>query len=294
MSSLSQICAPKPLPMVNQDSPDLAQGRVLVAQNDHYFNSDTDALLLSPTGKYPVGAGADQLFAKARELTSSRYASGIQSLLQRGVHRIVMTMGLPGAGKTTSVRDLVTQHPDVLVIDAGNLTQRDRTKWIVPILDKGFQIELFWIKTSVISCLWRNRNESVRGISQRMVLSRAQTFEEPALTDPTFAKVHIRDTDRFGRVLFTLRTMRRLGYPSGQPITNWQPWRAVHNYGVDVPQAVYTAWSNAQTHVNLLDWSLARKMISPEVKSLYYPRYVTLPRVLQKKSQRPLRLKAKL
>ncbi|WP_288409787.1 AAA family ATPase [uncultured Herbaspirillum sp.] len=108
----------------------------------------------------------------------------LSEALQACPRQIVMVLGVQGAGKSTWVRERLSQSGDTIYVDSTFATVLRRARVIEIAAKAGVQVSAVWIKVALETALRRNRERPVDEIVPDEAIENVfRIFEPPSLAE---------------------------------------------------------------------------------------------------------------
>jgi len=122
------------------------------------------------------------------------YAELLAALKERP-RRIVMVIGVQGAGKSTWTRNRLAEPYDGIYVDYSFATKSSRSRVIEIAKAAGVQVSVVWLKVSLDTALWRNKGRPADEVVPADAVENVfKIFEPPSLSEG-FQEVTIVEDD---------------------------------------------------------------------------------------------------
>jgi len=144
---------------------------MLIISPDEYRYDDKGKYDGSPEGLYK---GWAESFEHLGEFLRSE-------IHRTAGRKAIILMGVPGAGKTTWLKDNMHRFPDVSVcIDATHTTEKDRCAPLHFLKAFNFEVIAVWVYASIQTCLKRNAPRTPdRKVPLNVIEKKDKEFEIP-------------------------------------------------------------------------------------------------------------------
>jgi predicted kinase len=135
---------------------------------DHYLQTDNGRIMTAERNT----AAWDRLYAD------------LSMALKERPRRIVMVIGIQGAGKSTWTRKNRSQFPDAIYVDSTFATVNRRSRVIEIAKTAGVQTSVVWVKVSLETALRRNKYRPAdEVVPDEAVENVFRIFEPPSISE---------------------------------------------------------------------------------------------------------------
>jgi predicted kinase len=116
------------------------------------------------------------------------------SALTKHPRRVIMVIGVQGAGKSTWTRNSLSEVRDVIYVDYSFATRRSRSRVIEIAKTAGVEVSVVWIKVSLETALSRNkRRPADEVVPDDAVENVFKVFEAPSLSEGFHEVIMVED-----------------------------------------------------------------------------------------------------